>query len=216
MSKPNTSYKLLGCLLRPQNIFIEIGEGDITLGLLIIFLIASVTSTARYQYALKLPLEIPEFYQTTRQRIDPETFKRNIVSFQAFREGLTVFANWLISTLLIHLNTRLLGGKGSFKGMLAKASFASTPQLIQQAIRVADAYTISREELLVLMASPKAPSIFQFFFMLLESLNLFLLWTLMLLTIAASTNYGISRKRAVASTLSTYVTLTLLSLKFYL
>jgi hypothetical protein len=205
MSEPGISSKLLGCLIKPLSILPKIDEGDLWISFLIILLIASTASTARYNYAIKPPIEIPEFPQRPGQRIDPEAFKRNIAYFQAFGEAFGVISNWLLTALLIHLYTRPLGGRGSLKGMLAKAGFASMPRLIQQALRLVDAYTISRESLLELMASLQNSSTLSPF----SRLNLFVLLTLIFLILAASANYGISKKRAAMSTLLAYLTLTL-------
>jgi len=209
MSRRSLPSKLLGWLTRPQGVFAEIDEGDLWLSLLIILLIASTASLARYNYAIKLPVQIPEFLPRPGQRIDPEAFKRNIAYFQAFGEAFRVIANWLLMALLIHLYMRLLGSRGSLKGMLAKAGFASLPTLLQQALRLVDSYTISRESLLELTASLQGgwkPS----------SFNLFILWTLILLILAASANYGVSKRRATAATLPSFLTLTLLPLLYAL
>ncbi len=207
MSEDRLTPNPLRCLIKPMDTLSKVDERDLWIGFIIVLIIASLASTARYNYAMKLPIEIPEFLQRPGSRVNPEAFKRNIAYFQAFGEGATVFFNWILTSILVHLFTKPLGGRGSLKGMLAKAGFALTPLTIQQILRLIDAYTISREGLLELIASLQGWTPRPFI-----HLNLFLLWTLMLLIIAASINYETSKKRATASTLLAYLTLMLIPL----
>jgi len=207
MSEHRSTPNPLSCLIRPVKTLSDVDESHLWIGLALILLIASIASTARYNYAIKLPVEIPEFLQGPGRQINPEAFKRNIAYFQAFGEGVGILSNWMLTSILIHLYTKALGGRGSLKGMLSKAGYASTPLLIQQILRLIDSYTIRRENLLELLASlqgwpPRT----------LTHLNIFLLWTIILLIIAASTNYETSKRRAAASTLLAYLTLILIPL----
>jgi len=207
MSEDRSTPNPLRCLIKPLDTLSKVDERDLWIGLVVVLVIAFLASTARYNYAMKLPIEIPEFLQRPGSRVNPEAFKRNIAYFQAFGEGAATILNWLLTSILIHLYTRALGGRGSLKGLMAKAGFASTPLLIQQLLRLIDSYTITRENLLELIASLQSwtPRTF-------THINLFQLWILILLVIAASTNYEASKRRAAASTLLAYLTLLLIPL----
>ncbi|MCD6479234.1 YIP1 family protein [Candidatus Bathyarchaeota archaeon] len=207
MSEDRSTPNPLRCLINPLDTLSKVDERDLWIGLVVVLLIAFLASTARYNYAMKLPIEIPEFLQRPGSRVNPETFKRNIAYFQAFSEGATTILNWLLTSILIHLYTRALGGRGSLRRLMAKAGFASTPLLIQQLLRLIDSYTITGENLLELIASLQSwtPRI-------LTHISLFQIWLLILLIIAASTNYRTSKRRAAASTLLAYLTLLLIPL----
>lgn len=204
MSEDRSIPNPLRCLIKPLETLSKVNERDLWIGLVVVLIIAFLASSARYNYAMKLPIEIPEILQRPGGRVNPEAFKRNIAYFQAFGEGAAIILNWLLTSILIHLYTRALGGRGNLKGLMAKAGFASTPRLIQQLLRLIDSYTIARENLLELIASLQSwtPRT-------LTHINLFQLWILILLIIAASTNYETSRRRAAASTLLAYLTLLL-------
>jgi len=207
MSEDGSISNPLRCLIKPLDTLSRVDERDLWIGLLVVLIIAFLASTARYNYAMKLPIEIPEFLQRPGSRVNPEAFKRNIAYFQAFGEGAATILDWLLTSILIHLYIRVLGGRGSLRGLMAKAGFASTPLLIQQLLRLIDSYTITRDRLLELAASLQSwtPRT-------LTHINLFQIWLLILLTIAASINYGTSKRRAAASTLLAYLTLTLILL----
>lgn len=205
--------QILGCMASPRKAFESIQEEDLWKGVVLILILTSVSALAGYNYASKLPVTIPEGFgphgpfRPPGQFVDPQTFRRNIMTLYALRDGLRAVAGWLIPAVLLHLSATLLVGKGSLKRTLAQTAFASIPLLIQQAIRLIDAYTISAEELLsVVSAQPLGHTLtLRFVSNVLSVFTVFGIWAFALTVVAASINYGGSKSRTLTATTVAYL-----------
>jgi hypothetical protein len=114
---------------------------------------------------------------------------------------------WLIPSILVLLAANIWVGKGSSKRMLAMTGFASAPRIIQQLLRVVDAYTISAADIASLTATQAAASgllgklVNQAF----TIFNLFGVLTIVLTAVAVSVNYEATPRRAALVTVLAYI-----------
>lgn len=183
-------------------------------------ILTSVSAWAGYNYASKPPVILPEGFGPhgpfgpPGQFVDPQTFRRNIMTLYALRDGLMTVTGWLIPAVLLHLSATLLVGKGSLKRTLAQTGFASLPLFIQQAIRLIDAYTISAEELLsVVSAQPLGQTlVLRFVSNVLSVFTVFGLWAFALTVVAVSINYKASTKRSGTAVAFAYLVFILIRL----
>lgn len=204
-----------GCVASPRKAFESIQGEDLWRGMLLIIIMTLVSAWAGFMYTSKLPFNLPEESEWPGGHspyIDTEAFRRNIMTFSALNSGLRVVAGWLISSVLLHLFASLLVGKGSLKRMLALTGFASIPLIIQQLLRLIDAYTISREEITGLIAARFLGRTFVFQFMsnVLGVFTVFGIWSFALTVVAVSVKYKSSVKRSSASAVVAYLVFILL------
>ena len=209
-----------GCVASPRKALESIRGEDIWKGVVLVLILTAVSALAGYNYASKLPVKIPEGFGPheqfgpPRQFADPEAVRRNIMTFSAMGDGLRAISGWLIPAVLLHLFASLLAGKGSLRRTLALTGFASIPLIFQQILRLIDAYTISKEAFLSIIAAPtlgptltlrlidEASSVF----------TAFGLWTFALTVVAISINYKASTARAAAAASSSYLAFILIRL----
>ena len=212
--------QIRGCVTSPRKAFGSIRGEDLWKGVVFVLILTAVSAWAGYNYASKLPVTITEGFGPHEQFgppsqfVDPQTFRRNIMTFYALRNGLRAFAGWLIPSVLLHLFASLLAGKGSLRRTLALTGFASIPLIFQQILRLIDAYTISKETFLSIIAAPtlgrtltlrligEASSVF----------TVFGLWAFALTVVAISINYKASTTKAAAAASSSYLAFILLRL----
>ncbi|MFQ6053602.1 MAG: Yip1 family protein [Candidatus Bathyarchaeia archaeon] len=203
MSEGRRGFKsqIWGSLSSPKRAFESIRGEDLRRGLLLVIIVSMASAYAGYNYASKLPVTMPV---------------RNISILYALRDGLRAVIGWIIPSALIHIFASIIAGKGSFRRMMAQTGFASIPLLLQETLRLLDAFAISREGLLSVVASrslggtPAMRLLSEF----LDVFTVFGLWAFALTAIAVAVNYGASAKRTVMATLLAYLAFILL--RFYL
>lgn len=204
-----------GCLTSPRGTMRSIQGGDLWKGAALILVLVLISAWAGYVYASKLPLELPEQSRQTRfgRAISPMALRRSVMSISAVRDGLRVIAGWLIPSVLLHLFTSL-SGKGSLRRMLTLSGFTSIPLILQRALRLIDAYTISEKELLLIIEAqaPGQGLALQLLRVVSTVFTVFGIWAFALIIVAASINYKISTVKAAAATTSSYIVLILLRL----
>ncbi|MGD2142112.1 MAG: YIP1 family protein, partial [Candidatus Bathyarchaeota archaeon] len=145
--------------------------------------------------------------------INSETLKRSLAPFVAIRACIATFAKWLVPSLLIALWARILVGEGSSKRLLAMTGFASAPILLQQVLRIMDAYTIGDQGIVSMMAANSYNGLAsKLLNRSLEVFNVFGIITLALIVIAVSVNYEITTRKAIYLTLLSYTSYVFLSL----
>jgi hypothetical protein len=119
--------------------------------------------------------------------------------------GFELLIIWLLSTLLIHGISRLMKGKGSLKRFFTMNGLAFLPILVQGLLSIIDVAVFSP-----IGASPIANQ--PLLTVLMSELNLLNLISLGLTVVAVSTNYGISRKRAIVGVIVPVIILLALGL----
>lgn len=205
------------CVASPRKAFESIQGEDLWKGVLLIFILSSVAAWAGFVYASKIPFNLPgepRLPGTYGPYIDPEAFRRNIMTISALQSSLRMVAGWLIPSALLHLSASLFVGKGSLKRMLALTGFASIPLIIQQLLRLIDAYTISVEEITSVIANRFLGLSFALQFMsnVLGVFTVFGIWAFALTVVAVSVNYKAPAKRALIAAGLAYLVFILLRL----
>lgn len=187
--------QIIECIISPRSIFRSLlDESRLRNSILLVSTIAIIASSASYNYMGKLP-------------------QSKMIIFPIMKL-ISIFGSWLISSSLLHVLSRVQGGKSSLRNMLILAGFASTPFLIQNTLRLIDSFTISPDQVLQLMIRSQ---IFENQFLnsvlntALDKFNIFWLWSLSLLVIALQENYKISRTRSIITVIVTFIIIVLIS-----
>jgi len=140
-----------GCITSPKSTFKSIlaqpSLRKITLLLSIITIIAVIAS---YNYMEKLPLPDISEIINRRQQLqqlprgplapdinipNPEQLQQRLMIVSSILMIIGVFTSWLISSSLLHVFSRVQGGKSSLRNMLILGGFASTPPKINMFLK---------------------------------------------------------------------------------
>ena len=212
--------KIIGLATSPRAVFSGIEEVDLTKGIAVVLIIAVLSGWAGMIYFTKTELQLPDMgsgsgggspmFRPGAQDsggIDPETLRSRLAPFIAIGGVLGTVTRWLVPSILVLLVANIWVGKGSSKRMLAMTGFASAPRIIQQLLRVIDAFTISAADLASLTATRAAASgllgrlVNQAF----TVLNLFGVLTIILTAVAVSVNYEATPRKAAYVTVLAFV-----------
>jgi len=187
--------QIIECIISPRSTFRSLlDESSLRNSILLVSTIAIIATLASYNYMGKLP-------------------QSQMIIFPLMRL-IGIFSSWLISSSLLHVFSRVQGGKSSLRNMLILAGFASTPFLIQNTLRLIDSLTINPEQVLQLMIRSQ---IFENQFLnsvlnsALNKFSIFWLWSLSLQVIALQENYKISRTRSIFTVIITFIIMVLIS-----
>ena len=203
---------IIGMATSPRNVFSGIEEIDLKRGIAVVLIIAILSGWAGMTYFTKTELQIPDMGSRPgggnpmfspgaqdSDGLDPVALRSRLAPFIGIGAILGAVTRWLIPSILVVLVANIWVGKGSSKRLLAMTGFASAPRIIQQLLRVVDAYTISAADIASLTATRAAASGLlgklanQAFILF----NLFGLLTIILTAIAVSVNYeAVPRKAA--------------------
>lgn len=142
MSEVKIGYigQVTGLFRKPAETFKTIEETHLTKGLLVelLSIVFAVVSTVKYMSKIPLEVLVP---QISGVNIDPAMLG-NMGMFSAIGVAFSMLIGFVLSTLIIHGISYLLGGKGSLKRFFAIQGFAAAPAALNQLIRVVDAYTV--------------------------------------------------------------------------
>ena len=216
-----------GCITSPRSTFKSIlANPSLRKTALLLSIIAIIAVIASYNYIGKLPLlDISEIINSQQQLPrgplapeinipNPEQLQQRRMIVSSIVVLIGIFSSWLISSSILHVFSRVQGGKSSLRNMLILAGFASTPFLIQNTLRLIDSFTISPDQVLQLMIRSQ---IFENQFLnsvlnsALDKFSIFWLWSLSLLVIALQENYKISRTRSIITVIVTFIIMVLIS-----
>jgi len=215
--------KIMGLATSPRSVFTGIEETDLKRGIAVVLIIAILSGWAGVTYFTKTELQLPGMGSSPggfsghnpmfspgaqdSSGIDPGTLRSRLTPFIAIGGMLATVTRWLVPSILVLFAANIWVGKGSSKRMLAMTGFASAPRIIQQLLRVIDAYTISAADLASLTATQAAASgllgrlVSQAF----TVFNLFGVLTIILTAIAVSVNYEATPRKAAYVTVLAYV-----------
>jgi hypothetical protein len=204
----------------PRSVLAGIEEIDLKRGITVVLIIAVLSGWAGMTYFTKTELQIPDMgsgssggspmFNPGAQDLgglDPEALRSRLAPFIAIGGVLGAVIRWLIPSILVLLAANIWVGKGSSKRMLAMTGFASAPRIIQQLLRVIDAYTISAADIASLTATLAAASgllgklVNQAF----TIFNLFGILTIVLTAVAVSVNYEATPRKAAFVTVLAYI-----------
>lgn len=220
---PGFLRKVSGVLTSPWEAFDAIGEKDLLRGVAIVLFAAVLAAWAGALYTSKMDLVALVIGQMRQggfigpqtpgaQSIDVDAVVGRLLPFIALGSGLGAFNRWIFPNLLVLLAAKILVGQGSSKRAIAMTGFAYTPMVAQHLLRVVDAYRITSPQLAVIVSS-RLVATGLIGKALIQALNVFTVFgvaTVALTVFAISTNYGTTRKRAAAVTVSAYVAYVLL------
>ncbi len=216
--EPGFFGKVFRVLTSPGEAFEAIGEKDLLKGVAIVLAAAVLAAWAGALYTSKMDLAALVIDQMRQggflgphapgtQSIDVDAVIGRLLPFMALGSGLGAFNRWIFPNLLVLLAAKILVGEGSSKRAIAMTGFAHAPMVVQHLLRVVDAYRITSQQLAVIVSSRLVATGFIGRAMI-QSLSVFTVFgvaTVALTVFAVSTNYGITRKRAAAVTVSSYV-----------
>jgi hypothetical protein len=210
MSKERKIFpeKIIGVIKFPRETFSYIEDGDLWRGMLLILVLVVLSSWAGMIYATKTEFDLTQFeVMLGPATIEREAIKARMIPFIAIGNGIGVIIRWLIPTILIILMAKILVGGGNSKRMFAMTGFASIPLIIQQVLRILDAYMISVKEVAVLTASriPATTLPLRILNQTLNIFNIFGILTLILTVFAVSANYEAKISKAGAVVLSAHI-----------
>jgi len=213
--------QVIGCLTSPRSSLKSILEKPSLLrAAVLILVIAVIAAWASYNYTEKLPLTFrPEQeagpFQGPGGFVSPEQIRQASMIVSVMMGLIGVFGSWLISSTIVHALSRAQGGKGTFRGILTLAGYASTPLLIQHLLRLIDSFTATKQEVLQLAEMTQMfnqPFLNAIANAALNVFSIFRLWSVALLVIALCENYKISTARSVVTVAAMYITILFLSM----
>ena len=192
--KPGFIGQITGVLYKPRQIFSTVDEGDLTKGLLVMFVMVLLAAYSSMLYMGKIPLSV---LSPQLEGVDTSQIEGSMGLFAGIGAGITILVGWSASTLLMHGLGKLSGGNGSMKRMFALHGFASVPSLLNQLIRVLDASIMDSATLASYFISYRSLGKFLTAFIGANLMNLWGIATIALLVLAVEENYELSRTRSV-------------------
>jgi hypothetical protein len=209
----------------PRSVFTGIQELDLRGGIIVILIIGVLAGWAGMTYFSKTELQIPDMGPGSgggnpmfgpgpqgSSGFDPAALRSRLAPFIAIGGVLGSVTRWLVPSILVLFVANIWVGKGSSKRMLAMTGFASSPRIIQQILRVIDAYTISAADITALTATRAAATglLGRLANQAFTVFNLFGVLTIILTAITVSVNYEAAPRKAAMVTVLAYVVYTVL------
>jgi hypothetical protein len=192
--KPGFIGQITGVLYKPRQIFSTVDEGDLTKGLLVMFVMVLLAAYSSMLYMGKIPLSV---LSPQLEGVDVSQIEGSMGLFAGIGSGISIIVGWSAATLLIHGMGKLSGGNGSMKRMFALHGFASVPSLLNQLLRVIDASIMDSASLASYFLSYRGLSKLFTAFIGANLMNIWGLATIALLILAVEENYELSRTRSV-------------------
>jgi len=200
------SKKLVGVFTHPRSTFEAITEKNLTSGFTVVLLVVIVGVLASAQYVSRIDVSsLPLMSQFPG--VDASTIRSGLGVAFGLITGIRTVTGWLIPALIIYAMARLITGGGGFKRLLAQTGFASAPLLIQQVLRLIDAYA-TRGVLgggLLQTGFLTAGLPLRILNQTLNTLNLFSLVTMGLTVVATSVTFKSSKKKMALIVVASYV-----------
>ena len=211
--------QVIGCLTSPRSSLKSILEKPSLLrAAVLILVIAVIAAWASYNYTGKLPLTfIPEQEAGLFMGpgVSPEQIRQASMIVSVIMGFIGVFGSWLISSAIVHALSRAQRGRGTFRGMLTLAGYASTPLLIQHLLRLIDSFMVTEQGMLQLSGATQVfnqPLLNAIANAAINTFSIFRLWSVALLVIALCENYKVSTARSVITVAATYIIILFLSM----
>ncbi|MBD3205407.1 DUF1282 domain-containing protein [Candidatus Bathyarchaeota archaeon] len=190
-------------LRNPDEGFGMVNENDLMKGIVIEAVIVLLAVISTVWYTSKIPIEvlIPQLVG-----IDPATMPSNLRLLSGIGVGVSILLGWILSTLLMHGLSHLLGGQGGLRKFFAINGLAASPFLVNYLARTLDAYLISKGAAINYFLLNRGIES-RFFKAVLDMnlLNIFGLYSLILVVIGLQENYKLSRGKALLIALSPWL-----------
>jgi hypothetical protein len=200
------SKQIIKTITSPRDALRTLKPEHFKRSIVLVILLSLLSSVAGYFYGSKIPLS-----SITPQV--PQGIGGNAIgTLYALRSGIGSIIGWLIPILLIYVFSSVLSGRGSFKRLATLVGFSYIPMIFGQIIRIFDSYTISSKEIFELIVIGAANQSLQS--RLIQNsfrlLNIFGVWSLILVVLSVKENSGSSNAKAIVSTVLAYLILLLL------
>jgi hypothetical protein len=207
--------KIMGIITSPKIIFKEIDENDLQKGLALVIIVSLLSAWAGMIYFSKTELDFSSLggsspmFQPGAQgsnEFNIDSIQSRMAPFIAIGAGLSALARWLVPSFLIIFVSNFLISEGSTRRLLAMTGFASIPRIIQQILRIVDAYTIKSADLASIIALNTLFDglIGKIINQLLIIFNIFGILTVILTIFAVTANYNTTTRKGASATLLAY------------
>ena len=194
--KPGFFGQLLGVLYRPREIFSKVDEEDLAKGLLVVALMSLIGAYSTIVYMDKVPLSLLA-PQLGDENFDPEQISGNLGLFAGIGTGVSLLIGWIVSTVVLHGLSMLSGGDGSMKRFFAINGYVSFPRLLNQMLRLVDAFILESDSLKeYFIASNGIQNKLLKSIIEVNVINIWGLASLVLLVVGLEENYKLSRGRS--------------------
>jgi hypothetical protein len=190
-------------LLNPKQGFDKVGEDDLVKGILIevVIVISAVVSTMLYISKIPLEVLLPQLVGT-----DPSMMLGNMGLLSGIGVGISILIGWILSTMLMHGLSHLLGGQGSLRKFFAMHGLASAPFMVNYLARTLDAYIISQDAAISYFLVNRGIDSRLFKAVLnMNLLNIFGFYSLILVIVGLQENYELNRSKALIVGLSPWL-----------
>lgn len=207
---PQSSWaRMAGALFSPDETFREIARKPDVLIPLVVLLVVTIVSSAVIVPHLDVASAIREQMENSGRNLSPEDIDRSVRLMSSFSKvfgyasPLIGLAMWATIAGVLLLSFRMFGGDGNYKGSFSVTLYAWIPLVLNSVIATVVAVfrgsVDPREMATVVMSNPAAfvsfkdhPVAFSF----LSSLDLFTVWTVVLLTIGFAWLSRMSKARS--------------------
>ncbi|MBS7630300.1 YIP1 family protein [Candidatus Bathyarchaeota archaeon] len=193
-----------GIIKSPKRTFNLIESKDFKKGFLIVLINAGLSVLAEFNYGMKM--DLLKFLPTGNNftLINPETFRRNLVTIISLFNGLGVIVGWFILSIIAYSISRSSSMHGGFKRLATLIGFTYLPLMFQQIIRVVDSYIIPEEFLNAYIQSRNQSYIGSLANVAVRTFSIFGIWTFILTVLAISNNSNLSIKKSILITIAIY------------
>ena len=195
--------KFIGVIKSPKRTFNLIESEDFKKSFIIVLITAGLSVLAEFNYGMKTDLK----FLPTRNNfmlINPETFRRNLVTIISLFNGLGVVADWFILSIIAYSISRIISLNRGFKRLATLLGFTYIPSMFQQIIRVGDSYIISEKFLNAYVQSTSQFYIGSLTNAAVKTFSIFGIWTFILTVLAISNNSNLSIKKSILIAIVSY------------
>ncbi|MFP3951109.1 MAG: Yip1 family protein [Candidatus Bathyarchaeia archaeon] len=196
--------KIFGIFKQPEETFKNISEKDLRYASLIILVSILLSSWAGVVYRSKIPTGVL-FQRPLLAQMDQDLIRQNMIILGAVRETLSTLLAWILPTLIIHLITQAFDGSGSLKRFFTMIGFSYIPMIIQNFLRVIDAYTISPLQAGYLITVNPGSGIAGIISQFLNIYTIFRVASISISSHAISVNYQLDRTRSLGMAFISYM-----------
>jgi hypothetical protein len=187
-----------GVLLRPREGFNQVDRSDLVKGVLIVLVTVTLAAVSAMKYMSKIPLDVL-LPQIGSAGVDVSSISGTMGLFSGIGLAFAILIGFVLSTMIMHGVSVLIGGSGTLGAFFAMHGFATIPHLINYLIRLVDAYTIQPDVLVGYYVENREVGNKLFRSLMASGLtNVFGLAVLVYLTYAVMANYKLSSGKAFA------------------
>lgn len=193
-----------GIIKSPKKTFNLIESEDFKKGFLIVLITAGLSVLAEFNYGMKM--DLLEFLPTRNNfnLINPEIFRRNLVTIISLFDGLRVISGWFILSIIAYSISRIISTPKSFKRLATLLGFTHIPLMFQQILRVVDSYIISEEFLNIYIQSINQALTGSLAKVVVKTFSIFGIWAFVLTVLSISNNSNLSIKKSIFITIAIY------------